>query len=208
MVASAAVKAIEQTLDQIDPESPRGQVLESAKRFKTNWAELGQRLAQVLDKSMHLDWGYSSFDHYVRAELNIRKETAFKLVRSFSLVKEKRPEIVQSQEWEKLPQVEVIDFLTKRRKEEAMNEEQFTELTSQAIDESWTPRTVSQKWRELVSDDHRADKVVEDPSIKAVRRAKELADKLHRLLTEIPGVDASLVDAAQTISMGLEELAA
>lgn len=205
---SSAIESIEQTLAQVDPESPRGLVLDSARRFKTNWAELGQRLAQVLDKSMHLDWGYGSFEHYVHAELSIKKETAYKLVRSFSLVKEKRPEIVQAQDWNKLPQVEVIDYLTKRRKEEAVNDEQFTELTSQAIDQAWTPRVVSQKWRELVSDDHRAEKTVEDPSLKAVRRAAELANKLHRLLTEIPGVDAEFITSAQRIAAGLEEMGA
>lgn len=208
-MVAAAVKDIEAKLTEIDPNSPRGRVLEAAKQFKTNWAELGQRLAQVLDKSMHLDWGYQSFDHYVRAELNIRKETAFKLVRSFSLAREIRPEIVEKKAWDQLPQVEVVDYLTKRRKEEAVNDEQFEAIASQAIDEAWTPRVVSQKWRALVNDDNRAaNKEVEDPSVKAARRAKELAEKLHRLLTEIPGVDNQLVDAAATIVAGLEELAA
>ena len=64
---------IDQLLQQLSPDSERYQVLMSAKRFKSSWAELGESLTRVANTGEFHDWGYASFEDYCAREIRIRR---------------------------------------------------------------------------------------------------------------------------------------
>lgn len=198
------IAAIEERLAQIEPGSPRAHVLEAARAFKNNWVELGQRLAEVLDKKLFEKWGYDSFDRYITAELHLKRDTAYKLVRSFSFVRAQKPEYLEPERREALPPINVVDFISKKQERDELPPDQIHAFAEQAFENNWGPRTVSAKWRDLVSDD-RAQVDDEDKSVRAVRRAKELAERLNKALIEIPGLDARALDAVNEIMSTLEQ---
>ncbi len=200
-----AIQKLEERLGQIDEESDRGQVLRATKQFKTNWVELGQLLARVMEQGLFLEWGFASFDHYVKAELQLKRETALKLVRSFSLVREAKPELLQPERYDSLPSLDVVDFLSKKRDSEEAKPQEWQELTEQALGEAWSPRTVSQRWRDLIGDERKSE-APKDPGERAVRRARDLAERLNKSLAEIPGIEPHVMDAANAILSALGAL--
>jgi hypothetical protein len=196
-----AIQALEERLGEIGEDSERGRVLHAAKQFKSNWVELGQKLARVMEEKLFLEWGFASFDQYVKGELQLKLETALKLVRSFSLVREARPALLTPERQHEIPAMDVVDFLSRKRDEAPAKEWQA--FSEEALTEAWSPRTVSQKWRDLVGDERTAAPK-RDPAERAVFRARDLAERLQRSLAEIPGLDDSVIDAAQAILAALE----
>ena len=201
---SKTIAAIEEKLSQIEPHSPRALVLESARVFKTTWVELGSRLAEVMDKKLYTDWGYDSFDRYITAELQIKRETAYKLVRTFTFVRETKPDFLNPEKRNELPQLNVVDFIQKKREAEEVPPEELNTFTEQAFENQWSPRTVTARWRDLVSDAHVAT-MPEDKSARAIRRAKELAERLSKALIEIPGLDPVVLDSLNDIVKRLDD---
>jgi len=86
-----SIKALEQKMAGIDSESIRGQILENAKGFKSSWINLGQALYTVWKDKMYKEWGYESFETYTSKEIGIRKQTAIKLLRSYSFLEREDP---------------------------------------------------------------------------------------------------------------------
>jgi hypothetical protein len=76
----------------IEPDSPRYRVLESALAFKSSWVVLGEHLADVVKSSAFKAWGYASFERYCSDELFITTSTAKKLVRSWQWIGDEAPE--------------------------------------------------------------------------------------------------------------------
>lgn len=203
MTRSKTIEAIEERLAQIEPGSQRAEVLEAARAFKNNWVDLGQKLAEILDRKLFEKWGYESFDRYVTAELHLKRDTAFKLVRSFTFVRNQKPEYLAPERREQLPPVNVVDFISKKQERDEMPPDQLHAFANQAFEESWGPRVVSAKWRDLVTDE-RQEISDEDKSLRAVRRAKELAERLNKALIEIPGLEARALDALNEIVSTLD----
>ena len=195
-----AIQALEERLGTINEDSARGQVLHAAKQFKSNWIELGQKLAQVMESKLFVDWGFATFDQYVKGELQLKVETALKLVRSFSLVRETRPALLTPERQHEVPAIEVVDFLSRKRDEAPAD--QWQSFSEEVLTEAWSPRTVTQKWRDLVGDE-RVAAPKRDASERAVFRARDLAERLQKSLTEIPGLDDSVIEAAQAILAAL-----
>jgi hypothetical protein len=86
-----SIKDIEQKMINIDSESTRGRILENAKGFKTSWISLGQALYTVWKDKLYKEWGYESFETYTAKEIGIRKQTAIKLLRSYSFLEKEGP---------------------------------------------------------------------------------------------------------------------
>ena len=82
---------IEQKMDGIDSQSIRGQILVNAKGFKTSWIGLGQALYTVWKDKLYKEWGYQKFETYTAKEIGIRKQTAIKLLRSYSFLEKEDP---------------------------------------------------------------------------------------------------------------------
>jgi len=86
-----SIKDIEQKMADIDSESIRGRILINAKGFKTSWISLGQALYTVWKNKLYRKWGYEKFETYTAKEIGIRKQTAIKLLRSYSFLEKEDP---------------------------------------------------------------------------------------------------------------------
>ena len=87
-----------------------------AKRFKTGWTELGQVLYSIWRDKHYKTWSYNTFEVYVAKELNIRKLTALKLLRSYSFLEREAPEYlkedyVEGADTAAVPNYEAVDVL-------------------------------------------------------------------------------------------------
>jgi len=111
-----AIKNLEDKMAGIDESSIRHQVLAQAKGFKTSWLDLGQALYSVWKDKLYKDWGYQDFEKYTAKELGIRKETALKLLRSYSFLEAKEPmylrkEYVEDANAANVPTYEAVNAL-------------------------------------------------------------------------------------------------
>lgn len=114
---------MEEKLKDLEPSSIRYQALDSAKSFKTSWITLGQILYTVWKDKLFRDWGYSDLDAYTSKEIGIRKQTALKLLRSYSFLEAEEPRYVQSEyneraETSSIPSYEAVDVLRQARKKD------------------------------------------------------------------------------------------
>src|SRR3989338_7283089 len=87
-----------------------------AKRFKSGWTELGQILYSIWKDKHFKTWGFSTFEVYVAKELNIRKLTALKLLRSYSFLEREEPGYLKENYLEttdaaSVPNYEAVDVL-------------------------------------------------------------------------------------------------
>jgi hypothetical protein len=89
---SRAEVSIMTRMSELEEETPRYQVLQSALAFKSSWVVLGEQLAKVMEGGWFRTWGYASFERFCADELFISAGTAKKLVRSFSWLGEEAPE--------------------------------------------------------------------------------------------------------------------
>lgn len=103
-------------MGETDEGSLRHRALRSAKDFKTSWVELGQVLFTVWKDKLYKDWGYQEFDTYAAKEVGIRKQTALKLLKSYSFLEREEPrylkkEFTEDAEARTIPTYEAVDVL-------------------------------------------------------------------------------------------------
>lgn len=90
-----AILSIEEKLKDLEPDSLRAFVLQKAKDFKSSWLGLGQALYSIWRDKTYKEWGYQLFDTYTAKEIGIKKETALKLLRSYSFLEQEEPEYLK-----------------------------------------------------------------------------------------------------------------
>jgi len=95
---SSGERHIERIMEELDPSSERFQVLETAKKFKSSWVELGDRLLGVNNRNLYRDWGYGSFEEYCTREIRIKKETAQKLTLAYRFMEQHEPQLLARRE--------------------------------------------------------------------------------------------------------------
>ena len=78
-------------MEDMDKNSLRYQTLQSARRFKSSWIELGQYLQTVWREKHYKNWGYMSFESYCAKEIAIKNSTALKLLRSYYFLEREEP---------------------------------------------------------------------------------------------------------------------
>ena len=128
-----SIQRIEEKLGEVSESTIRHKVLEDAKSFKTSWIRLGQSLYTVWRDKLYKDWGYSNFDIYAQKEIGIRKQTAFKLLKSYSFLERREP-VYLREEFNKtlntasLPTYETVNALRLASKKKEIGEEDYAAL--------------------------------------------------------------------------------
>ncbi|MDO8747820.1 MAG: hypothetical protein Q7J72_01740 [Candidatus Omnitrophota bacterium] len=124
---------LEQRMRETDPDSFRQHVLKSAKDFKTSWIELGRALYTVWKDKLYKEWGYSTIDTYAAKEIGIRKQTAMKLLRSYSFLEKEEPQYLKSdyadsQDAALVPGYESIDVLRQAKNKKDLDSQDYAGL--------------------------------------------------------------------------------
>lgn len=173
---------IEQLMRELDPSSPRYQVLATARQFKSSWVELGEQLIKVKNDGEFQGWGYQSFDDYCSREIRIRKETARKLTLAYRYLEQEEPALLGTERrLQPLPDYRAIDLLRQAREEQQFSDDEYAQLRESIIEQERSLPTVQKQFREVA---HIRNPPEIDP-LKQVRSALTTARRLESQLTEL-----------------------
>jgi hypothetical protein len=194
-----AEQHIEEIMQQLDPASERYRVLNSARRFKSSWVELGEELLKVNQEHLYRNWGYESFEDYCTREVRIKKPTALKLTRAYNYLAQEEPQLLTRQaELNPLPDYRTVDLLRQARQEEQLSVEQYDALRKTALEQSRSHPTVLKQFKEMTAADS-------DPQADRIRHCKSALNATRRLLSSLENID-NLTEAYQAPLMELLDL--
>ena len=116
-----------------DSDQMREHALRCAKNFKTGWMELGQVLFTIWRDKHYKNWGFSTFEAYTAKEVNIRKLTALKLIRSYHFLEKEEPDYLKDEYKESadaasVPNYEAIDVLRLAKNKKTLDSSDYNNL--------------------------------------------------------------------------------
>jgi len=149
---SGGERHIEKIMDQLEPGSERYEVLDKAKRFKSSWVELGEKLLEVSHRGSFRQWGYQNFEEYCVQEIRIKRGTAEKLTLAYRFMEKEEPQLLnQREELRPLPDYRSIDLLRKAKDEKGFSEEEYGDLRKSVVEEDRSHPTVLKKYKEVAA---------------------------------------------------------
>lgn len=196
-----AEKYIEQLMQELTPDSDRYRVLATAKQFKASWAELGERLVNVSQRSLFRDWGYDSFGDYCSREIRIRKATAEKLTMAYKFLEREEPGVLARNEGLKpLPDYRSVDLLRRAQEEEQFEPEQYQALREAVVEDDRSLPVVRKQFQEvtrakeeLITTNLRQSRI----SLSAARRLQTTLESMGELYVKHkPFLDSLIADLA------------
>lgn len=136
---SKSIRNIEEKMENLDVNSLRYHILESAKNFKCSWIELGRSLYSVYKDKMYKEWGYLNFDNYVAREIGIRKQTAMKLLKSYYFLEKEEPQYLKtdyadSAQPVNIPSYESVDILRQVKNKKVLDEDDYSNLKKEIFE--------------------------------------------------------------------------
>ena len=138
-IKSKSVKNIEAKMENLDSNSLRYHILESAKNFKCSWIELGRSLYAVYKDKMYKEWGYINFDVYLSREIGIRKQTGMKLLKSYYFLEKEEPQYLKndytaSVQPAQLPSYESVNVLRQAKNNKVLDENDYRDLKKEVFE--------------------------------------------------------------------------
>ena len=204
---SKAEVEMENLLRTLDPSSERFRVLAAARDFKASWVILGEILTTVRDSNAFKEWGYSSFEAYARRELRLRADTAAKLTRSYSFLKEHEPQALETRQEKELPPLDVVDLLTRARERAKVSDEDIQSIQQEVFEDGANPtrHAVVKRFREIDPDAFRGKPRApkEAGGSEDLRKALLLGERFETLVVEHPALSDN---AKQVLSQVVAEV--
>jgi len=138
-IKSKALKNIEAKMENLDVNSLRYHILESAKNFKCSWIELGRSLYSAWKDKMYKEWGYASFDVYASREIGIRKQTAMKLLKSYYFLEKEEPQYLKNEYTDSsvpanIPSYESVNILRQAKNNKNLDEHDYRDLKKEVFE--------------------------------------------------------------------------
>lgn len=138
-IKTKSLKNIEAQMEQLDVNSLRYHILESAKNFKCSWIELGRALYAAYKDKLYKEWGYASFDTYVARETGIRKQTAMKLLKSYYFLEKEEPQYLKHEYAAtaapvNLPSYESVNVLRQAKNNKALDQDDYANLKKEVFE--------------------------------------------------------------------------
>jgi len=149
------IEKIERKMEELDEKSIRYKILKDAKTFKTSWIDLGQTLYEAWKRKMYKDWGFEEFDSYLKKEIGIRKETALKLLRSYSFLEREEPQYLkkehnEGQQTVAVPSYESVDILRKAKQKEEITDSEYGAIRKYVLVDGKDEKQVKKDITELL----------------------------------------------------------
>lgn len=199
---STGERHIERIMDDLDPASERYQVLETAKRFKSSWVELGDRLLYVSSRNLYREWGYGSFEDYCVREIRIKKGTAEKLTLAYRYMEKHEPELMaRRDEPRPLPDYRSVDLLRQAREEKGFSDEEYAELRKSVVEDERSHPTVLKRFKEVAATRN------EEPAdpLAPLRMSLATARRLDTALRGVEGLSGGYQEMVGNLITHLEE---
>lgn len=202
MPQSSGERHIEKIMEQLDPASERYQVLDTAKKFKSSWVELGDKLLQVSSRGHFREWGYQSFEDYCVQEIRIKKGTAEKLTLAYRYMEKQEPELLtQRNPLKPLPDFRSVDLLRQAKEEKGFSDDEYAQLRKSIVEEERSHPTVLKRFKEVAAGH---DTEEPDPLV-PVKASLSAARRLDTALASVPHVPAELRENVVSLIQHLEE---
>jgi hypothetical protein len=198
-----AAEKIRERLEELPEGSLRRRVLESARRFKSSWLDLGRMLSEVRRDGLWREWGYKSFDAYCAKELFIRKQTADKLTMSFGFIERHEPAMARGDAPRPAPSFEVIEVLSRAEAAGRLPADGWQELREELVERPPTPTALNRQLSERYGPAPRPEAPREG------ERLRKLAALAHRVAATCAQEDAvpkAVVERARALAEDLDEL--
>jgi len=206
-----SVKSLEEKMENMDADSLRYHIMNSAKNFKTSWVELGRSLYSVYKDKLFKNWGYSTFDIYSAKEIGIRKQTAMKLLRSYYFLEKEEPAILKEDYKENaqpatLPSYESIDVLRQAKNKKALDAEDYASLKKEIFEKGRDARDAKRDLTTLIRQRQELDpdEVFEKKRLAAVRRFLGTLKAIKQEIESQKLVSASIIKEAASLIQKLE----
>ncbi|WP_224982553.1 hypothetical protein [Geomonas agri] len=181
---SSSERHIEAIMQHLEPGSDRYEVLDKAKRFKSSWVELGEKLLDVSKRGRFREWGYGTFEEYCVQEIRIKRGTAEKLTMAYRFMEKEEPQLLdRREELRPLPDFRSIDLLRQAKEEKGFSAEEYGDLRKRVVEDDKSHPTVLKKFKEVAALREEPNPLV--PLKAAVSAAKRL-DNALRLLESVP----------------------
>ncbi len=209
---SRAVQGIEERMQGLQEGSLRRHVLESAKLFKTSWIELGRALFEVNRDKHYKAWGYSTFEAYAAREIGIRKQTAFKLVRSYAFLERQEPQILKKEDQAFGPSAEnlsldSVDVLRQAKAKKVLDSQDYARLKSELWERGKDAQEVKKDLTALIRQrsDTDPDEAYEKRRSSTVRRLLGVLKSIRQEAEAAKLLPAPLLKEAAALIHKLEE---
>jgi hypothetical protein len=139
-IKTRGIRNIERKMEDVSEDSMRYKALESARDFKTSWIGLGQTLFTVWKDKLYKEWGYQEFETYALKEIGIQKQTALKLLKSYSFLEKEEPLYLErnlSKEAEPavVPTYESVDVLRLAKDRKDLDTEDYARVRKYVLEE-------------------------------------------------------------------------
>lgn len=180
-----AIRNLEEKMGEMSPDTLRYRVLESAKNFKASWIGLGQILTTVWNDKLYKDWGYTEFEAFASKEIGLQKQTALKLVRSYSFLENKEPKYLKKDHVEEadaaqVPTYEAVDVLRRASNNKDIDEADYSRIKKYVLEDGKDAREVRKDLTEII-------KKNEELQPEEIYQKKQLA-RLRRFLSLLKSV--------------------
>lgn len=176
MKKTKVIRNIEDKMQELDPSTIRYRVLENARDFKTSWISLGQALYTVWKDKLYKEWGYTDFEAYSKKEMGVRKQTALKLLRSYSFLEKEAPgytdsRFTESTEAGSVPTYEAVDVLRQAKKKD-IDKEDYAKIKKYVLEQGKDARDVKKDLTQMVKQREELDprEVRQEKRKKVLRR--------------------------------------
>jgi len=189
---------------EVPPGSFRQTVVLAARRFKSSWVDLGKLLVKVRNEALFEDWGYPSFEAYCLGELRIRKQTAEKLVRSFSFLDKHEPDTMARPEVvEEAPAFEVVEVLAQAEDRGQLSASEYKSIR----DSIWNQEKPTSELRRELTERFPAPEAPTS-ELAALKRLWSLSKRLAAELHAQKKVPKAVAERADALASDLEALLA
>lgn len=173
-------------------------LLRRARRFKRTWVEMAEGLLQVRTTRAYEAWGYEDFYRYCADELLIKRRTVEKLTGSYQTLQRHAPDALEG--GDQLPSVDAVSYFNRALERSGIqNEEGWAPLQEndaapieqlrQAVFEQGRPiHALRKEFQQVIF-----AKSDEEAELEALEKANTAAQRLSRLLVDVPGLGADRV---------------
>ena len=172
-----SIHQIEERMENLEPGSLRYKILDSARRFKSSWIDLGQVLFSVYKDKLFKDWGYLTFEAYCSKEIGIKQMTAMKLLKSYSFLEDEEPAFLKRESLDdrkpsQIPSYESVNALRIAKQSGKLPEDDYEALREEVLDHVKEDAEIKKKIRYILKSNAPKDsiEIKEDRKLHLVKR--------------------------------------
>lgn len=205
-----SIRNIEEKMEGAGDDPMKYQIFEKARNFKTSWIELGQAMYTVWKDKLYKEWGYNEFENFTAKELGIRKETALKLLRSYSFLEKEEPRYIKKEYNDEapvnsIPNYEAVDVLRQAANKD-LGQEEYARVRKYVLEKGKDAKEVKKDITELIKKNAELEpeEAIEKKRSAAVRRFIGLLRALRNEIVSSKALSQNTLKQADLLIEKLE----